>query len=122
VKLRQHGAQADAQEISEVRNLEDYDAFVIGSAVYMTHWLKEAAEFLEFIGSTISRSPKMFTIFTCILGETLPSQLIRGSSNRFIHPPPELRYDVYLIERHFKKPQFLMRSKRDSKRDSSAIN
>jgi Flavodoxin domain len=46
VKLRQHGAQADAQEISEVHNLEGYDAFVIGSAVYMTHWLKEAAEFV----------------------------------------------------------------------------
>jgi menaquinone-dependent protoporphyrinogen oxidase len=45
-KLRQHGAQADAQEISEVHNLEGYDAFVIGSAVYMTHWLKEAAEFV----------------------------------------------------------------------------
>jgi len=45
-KLRQQGAQADAQEVGEVHNLEGYDAFVSGSAVYMTHWLKEAAEFV----------------------------------------------------------------------------
>ncbi|MGZ5502443.1 MAG: flavodoxin domain-containing protein [Halobacteriota archaeon] len=45
-KLRQQGTQADAQEVSHVHNLEDYDAFVIGSAVYMTHWLKEATEFV----------------------------------------------------------------------------
>ena len=45
-KLRQQGTQADAQEVSQVHNLEDYDAFVIGSAVYMANWLKEATEFV----------------------------------------------------------------------------
>ena len=45
-KLRQQGTQADVQEVGQVQNLKDYDAFVIGSAVYMTHWLKEAAEFV----------------------------------------------------------------------------
>ncbi len=45
-KLRQQGTEADAQEVDQVHNLEDYDAFIIGSAVYMTHWLKEVAEFV----------------------------------------------------------------------------
>jgi menaquinone-dependent protoporphyrinogen oxidase len=46
-KLRQQGMQVDVQEVSSVKNTGDYDAFVIGSAVYMFHWLKEAKQFLS---------------------------------------------------------------------------
>jgi menaquinone-dependent protoporphyrinogen oxidase len=44
-KLRERGEQADVLEVSQVQNIRDYDAFVIGSAVYMFHWMKEAKEF-----------------------------------------------------------------------------
>jgi menaquinone-dependent protoporphyrinogen oxidase len=44
--LRQQGTQAEAQQVGVVHNPAGYDAFVIGSAVYMTHWLKEATEFV----------------------------------------------------------------------------
>lgn len=56
-KLRQHGTQADAQEVSQVHNLEDYDAFVIGSAVYMAHWLKEATEFVTRNRAVLASHP-----------------------------------------------------------------
>jgi menaquinone-dependent protoporphyrinogen oxidase len=46
-KLRHQGMQVDVQEVSSVKNAGDYDAFVIGSAVYMFHWLKEAKQFLS---------------------------------------------------------------------------
>jgi menaquinone-dependent protoporphyrinogen oxidase len=46
-KLRQEGMQVDVQEVGTVRNAADYDAFVIGSAVYMFHWLKEAKRFVS---------------------------------------------------------------------------
>jgi menaquinone-dependent protoporphyrinogen oxidase len=46
-KLRQHGMQVDVQEVGSVKNAGDYDAFVIGSAVYMFHWLKEAKQFVS---------------------------------------------------------------------------
>ena len=46
-KLRQHGMQADVQEVHTIRNVGDYEAFVIGSAVYMFHWLKEARQFVS---------------------------------------------------------------------------
>ncbi len=39
--------QVDVQEVGAVRNAADYDAFVIGSAVYMFHWMKEAKQFLS---------------------------------------------------------------------------
>ncbi|VVB91269.1 Flavodoxin domain protein [uncultured archaeon] len=45
-KFRQTGMQAEARHTGDVQNPGDYDAFVIGSAVYMEHWLKEAKEFV----------------------------------------------------------------------------
>jgi menaquinone-dependent protoporphyrinogen oxidase len=45
-KLRQQGTRAEAQQVDVVHNPADYDAFVIGSGVYMVHWLKEATEFV----------------------------------------------------------------------------
>jgi menaquinone-dependent protoporphyrinogen oxidase len=56
-KLRQQGTQADVQEVGRVHNLEDYDAFVIGSAVYMAHWLKEAAEFVTRNRAVLASHP-----------------------------------------------------------------
>jgi len=46
-KLRQEGLQADVQDVDSIRNAADYDAFVIGSAVYMFHWMKEAKRFVS---------------------------------------------------------------------------
>lgn len=45
--LRAEGLSADAELMSEVDDPADYDAFVIGSATYMFHWLKEAMRFVE---------------------------------------------------------------------------
>jgi menaquinone-dependent protoporphyrinogen oxidase len=46
-KLRQQGMQVDVKEVGSVKNAEDYDAFVIGSALYMFRWLKEAKRFVS---------------------------------------------------------------------------
>lgn len=45
--LRQHGAQAEARSVDAAPDPEDYDAVVIGSAVYMGHWMREAVEFVR---------------------------------------------------------------------------
>jgi menaquinone-dependent protoporphyrinogen oxidase len=46
-KLRQRGVQAEVEEVQAVRNVADYEALVIGSAVYMFHWMKEAKQFVS---------------------------------------------------------------------------
>ena len=46
-KLLQQGTQAEARNIDEVPNPGDYDALVVGSAVYMGHWMDEAVEFVR---------------------------------------------------------------------------
>lgn len=46
-RLRRHGIEVDVQGVDSVRSPVGYDAFVIGSAVYMGHWLKEARQFVS---------------------------------------------------------------------------
>jgi menaquinone-dependent protoporphyrinogen oxidase len=42
-----HGLSVDVRHLDEVANASDYDALVLGSAVYMGRWTKEAQAFLE---------------------------------------------------------------------------
>jgi menaquinone-dependent protoporphyrinogen oxidase len=46
-RLRTSGLEASAQSVSAVGDLSDYQAFVIGSAAYLGHWQKEAAELVR---------------------------------------------------------------------------
>ena len=45
-KLRQREIEADVRGVGDVGDLAPYDAFVIGSAVYMYHWMKEGKQFV----------------------------------------------------------------------------
>jgi menaquinone-dependent protoporphyrinogen oxidase len=56
-RLRERGIQTDVYEVSSVRGLEEYDAFVIGSAVYMFHWIKEAKQFVLKNRATLGGRP-----------------------------------------------------------------
>jgi menaquinone-dependent protoporphyrinogen oxidase len=55
--LRRHGLDADVQEVGAVRNVVGYDAFVIGSSLYMFHWNKEAKQFVSRNKATLSGRP-----------------------------------------------------------------
>ena len=46
-KLRVRGLRVDVGEADSVRNAAEYDAFVVGSAVYMFHWAKEVKQFVS---------------------------------------------------------------------------
>jgi menaquinone-dependent protoporphyrinogen oxidase len=45
--LRAGGLSAAAVPVSEVEDVARYDAFVIGSAAYLFHWLKDATRFVR---------------------------------------------------------------------------
>lgn len=45
--LRARGLSADARPVDEVRDVGAYDAVVVGAAVYMYHWLKDAVRFVQ---------------------------------------------------------------------------
>jgi|SRR6266508_4218834 len=41
------GHRADVRSMKDARELVVYDAFVVGSAAYLGHWLKEATEYVR---------------------------------------------------------------------------
>ena len=55
--LREHGVDATWSPTGEVNNLEAFDAYVIGSAVYVGHWLDEAKTFVEGHAADLSAKP-----------------------------------------------------------------
>lgn len=55
--IRSEGLTAEAQPISEVHDLGEYDAVVLGSAAYMFHWLKEARRFASKHRDALAERP-----------------------------------------------------------------
>ncbi|HEY2716912.1 MAG TPA: flavodoxin domain-containing protein [Solirubrobacterales bacterium] len=55
--LHGHGIEADAVPPEQVEVTSDYDAFVIGSALYVGHWLEPAIELCERLGPDLAGRP-----------------------------------------------------------------
>ena len=51
------GQQAQARPVTAAGDLTGYDAFVVGSAVYMGHWQKEAVEFVRHNRAVLAGRP-----------------------------------------------------------------
>lgn len=45
--LERSELEVTLQPVEQATAVDDYDAFVIGSAAYMGHWMKEATQFVE---------------------------------------------------------------------------
>jgi menaquinone-dependent protoporphyrinogen oxidase len=56
-RLRDAGIDADVRPVADVQDAAAYDAFVIGGAAYMFHWLKDAAEFVKRNRSLLAKRP-----------------------------------------------------------------
>lgn len=55
--LRERGIDADAVSPQKVEVTSDYDAFVVGSALYAGHWLEEAIDLCERLGPELDGRP-----------------------------------------------------------------
>jgi menaquinone-dependent protoporphyrinogen oxidase len=56
-KMRESGLQVDCRPLGEIDSLEDYDAVVLGSALYVNHWRHEARRFLRQHAEGLSERP-----------------------------------------------------------------
>jgi menaquinone-dependent protoporphyrinogen oxidase len=56
-RLRQKGIEADAKDVGNTGELGAYDAFVVGSAVFMGHWMNEAKQFLRKNRAVLLKHP-----------------------------------------------------------------
>lgn len=55
--LRDRGVDATVAAPDDVRDIDRYDGFVLGSGVYMGHWLKQAKELTERIAPKLAGRP-----------------------------------------------------------------
>jgi len=55
--LQAAGHTVDVRPIDDVRDVTGYDAFVIGGAAYMFHWLKDATAFAKRHRAVLSKHP-----------------------------------------------------------------
>jgi menaquinone-dependent protoporphyrinogen oxidase len=51
------GVPAEAKPVTDVRDVAGYDAFVVGGAAYMFHWLKPATRFVERHRAVLAERP-----------------------------------------------------------------
>lgn len=56
-RLRERGLDAEVRSVREVKKLERYDSVVLGSAVYLGAWLKDAQRFLDRHEEALRRMP-----------------------------------------------------------------
>lgn len=55
--LERSGLEVDVRSIDDVPPEATYDAYVVGSAVYMGHWLAPAKRFVEAHAAELERAP-----------------------------------------------------------------
>jgi menaquinone-dependent protoporphyrinogen oxidase len=55
--LKQEGLQTDILPVKNVKNLSEYKAVVIGSAIYIGQWRKDAANFLKTNEKLLTERP-----------------------------------------------------------------
>jgi menaquinone-dependent protoporphyrinogen oxidase len=71
------GIRTDLKPVSEVSSLEDYDALVIGSAIYIGQWRKEAVSFINNRKEELANK-KVWVFSTGPTGEGDPVELLKG--------------------------------------------
>ena len=81
--LTEQGLEVDVKEPEDVRELAAYDAFVVGSAVYMGQWLKPAKSVVERHASELAQHPTWLFSSGPIVGkppEPDPGEAARGDA------------------------------------------
>ncbi len=75
--LRQAGLQADVLPVDGVRDLTAYPAVILGSAVYIGKWQKEALAFLKANEKALAERP-VWIFSSGPSGEGNPVELVEG--------------------------------------------
>jgi menaquinone-dependent protoporphyrinogen oxidase len=75
--LRQAGLQADVLPVDSIRDLSTYKAVILGSAIYIGKWLKEAVKFLKTNEKILSDRP-VWLFSSGPTGEGDPVELVEG--------------------------------------------
>jgi menaquinone-dependent protoporphyrinogen oxidase len=67
--LVEHGVEVEVKTLQEVRDLGGYDAYVLGSGIYLGNWLAEARAFIDRNAADLSRGPTWLFASGSIVGD-----------------------------------------------------
>jgi menaquinone-dependent protoporphyrinogen oxidase len=67
--LGEHGVSAEFVDIDDVSDLSSYDAYVVGSGVYLGTWLKDARRFVETNAAELAQRPTWLFASGSVVGE-----------------------------------------------------
>jgi menaquinone-dependent protoporphyrinogen oxidase len=87
-ELRAEGATVDVLPIKIVRDVNGYDAVVVGSAIRMGQWLPEAVQFVKTHRSTLAGIPTAYFLVSGFLREDTPE--MRQKVLAFLDPVREI--------------------------------
>lgn len=87
-RLVECGIDVEVKKLGQVANVSGYDAFVIGSGIYLGNWLKEARRFLDAHAAELARQPTWLFASGSIVGDPPvaddPNALRAGLADRLL--------------------------------------
>lgn len=67
--LHEQGIDVDMRKLADVDDLGQYDAFVVGSGIYLGNWLKDACRFIEAHAEELAQRPTWLFASGSIVGD-----------------------------------------------------
>ncbi|HZQ80923.1 MAG TPA: flavodoxin domain-containing protein [Gaiellaceae bacterium] len=84
--LTDNGLDVDVLRIEDVRDVTPYDAYVLGSAVYMGRWLPEARAFVEEHRELLATRPAWFFSSGPIGSQPAGAEVDTADVDALVHP------------------------------------
>jgi menaquinone-dependent protoporphyrinogen oxidase len=67
--LAAQGVEVDVKKLQDVSGLSGYDAFVLGSGIYLGKWLKQARRFVDAYAAELAQRPTWLFASGSIMGD-----------------------------------------------------
>jgi menaquinone-dependent protoporphyrinogen oxidase len=67
--LAAHGVDVEVKKLQDVSGLGGYEAFVLGSGIYLGKWLKEARRFVDAHAAELAQRPTWLFASGSIVGD-----------------------------------------------------
>jgi menaquinone-dependent protoporphyrinogen oxidase len=87
-RLAEHGVDVQVKNLEHVTDISGYDAFVIGSGIYLGTWLKDARRFLDEHADELAQRPTWLFASGSIVGDPRvaddPNALRAGLADRLV--------------------------------------
>lgn len=93
--LNESGLEAVVAPAGEVGHVGDYDAYVVGSAAYMFHWMKEGSEFVRRNAAVLRGKPVWLFTSGPLGTDEVDSE---GNDVRAAATPPEIAEFTELLK------------------------